>query len=228
MQTDANGKEIPNGRYQVDPTTGLYKLNTTNPVVGNREPDFLGGINNTLRYKKLTLSFLLDIRKGGDVFNGTEYTMVSNGLSKKTLLNDRQSVTVSGVNSQTGDDFSQTYNADQSYTINGTTYSGTYMIQRYWANYAANSLNFITSVNWVKLRSLSLTYDFTSMLKNQKVIKGISATAVGTNLLTLTNYKGMDPEVSAAGGTGGSGSTGIDYLGVPAVASLTFGINLTF
>jgi len=227
-QTDANGKEIPNGRYQVDPTTGLYKVNATNPVVGNREPDFLGGINNTLRYKKFTLSFLLDIRKGGDVYNGTDYTMVLNGLSKKTLLNDRQSVTVSGVNSQTGDDFNQTYNAGQSYTINGTAYDGSYMIQQYWQNYAANSYNFITSVNWVKLRSLSLTYDFTSMLKNQNVIKGISATAVGTNLLTLTNYKGMDPEVSAAGGTGGSGSTGIDYLGVPAVASLTFGINLTF
>ena len=102
------------------------------------------------------------------------------------------------------------------------------MIQRYWSNYAANSYNFITSVNWLKLRSVSLTYDFTSMLKNQKVIKGISATAMGTNLLTWTNYKGMDPEVSAAGGTGGSGSTGIDYLGVPAVASFTFGINLTF
>lgn len=227
-EKDADGKEIADGRYQVDPTTGLYKLNTANPVVGNREPDFLGGINNTLRYKNLTLSFLFDIRKGGDVFNGTEYTMVTNGLSKKTLLNDRQSVTVTGVNSQTGADFSQTYNADQSYVINGTTYAGTYLIQQYWQNYAANSLNFITSVNWVKLRSASLTYDFTGLLKNQKVIKGISATAVGTNLLTLTNYKGMDPEVSAAGGTGGSGSTGIDYLGVPAVASLTFGINLTF
>ena len=222
------GKEIPTGRFQVDPTTGVYKLNTTNPVVGNREPDFIGGISNTLRYKKFTLSFLLDIRKGGDVYNGTEYSMVVNGLSKKTLLNDRQSVTVSGVNSQTGADFNQTYNADQSYTINGTTYSGTYLIERYWANYAANSLNFITSVNWVKLRSLSLTYDFTNMLKNQKVIKGISATAVGSNLLTLTNYKGMDPEVSAAGGTGGSGSTGIDYLGVPAVSTFTFGINLRF
>jgi ferric enterobactin receptor len=227
-ENDANGKPIPNGRYQVDPTTGLYKLNTLNPVVGNREPDFLGGINNTFRYKKFTLSFLLDIRKGGDVYNGTEYTMVVNGLSKKTLLSDRQSVTVTGVNSQTGADFNQTYNADQSYAINGTTYAGSYLIQRYWANYAANSMNFITSVNWLKLRSLSLTYDFTNMLKNQKVIKGISATAVGTNLLTWTNYKGMDPEVSAAGGTGGSGSTGIDYLGVPAVASLTFGINLTF
>jgi hypothetical protein len=102
------------------------------------------------------------------------------------------------------------------------------MIQRYWSNYASNSLNFITSVNWLKLRSLSLTYDFSNMLKNQKIIKGLSATITGTNLATWTNYKGMDPEVSAAGGTGGSGSTGIDYLGVPATASGAFGINLTF
>lgn len=227
-ETDADGNEIANGRYQVDPTTGLYKLNTLNPVVGNREPDFIGGVNNTLRYKNLSLAVLFDIRKGGDVYNGTEYAMVINGLSKKTLLNDRKSVTVSGVNSVTGEEYTQTYEADKSYTIGGTTYSGTNMIQRYWSNYAANSYNFITSVNWVKLRSLSLTYDFTNMIKNQKVIKGLSATAVGTNLFTWTNYDGMDPEVSAAGGTGGSGSTGIDYLGVPAVASFTFGLNITF
>lgn len=228
-ETDANKKEIPNGRYQVDPTTGLYKLNTNNPIVGNREPSFIAGFNNTFRYKKFMLTFLLDIRKGGDVYNGTEYAMVLNGLSKRTLLNDRQSVTVSGVNSQTGADFTQTYNADQSYTISGTTYSGKYMIQQYWANYAANSMNFITSVNWVKLRSVSLTYDFSGILKNKKIFKDLSATAIGYNLLTLTNYKGgLDPEVSAAGGTGGSGSTGIDYLGVPAVASFTFGINMSF
>jgi hypothetical protein len=174
------------------------------------------------------LSFLLDARKGGDVYNGTEYAMVVNGLSKRTLLNDRQSVTVTGVNSQTGAEFNQTYNAGQSYNINGTTQSGNYLIQQYWANYAANSENFLTSVNWLKLRSVSLTYDFSGLLKNQTVVKGFSATASGTNLLTWTNYKGMDPEVSAAGGTGGSGSTGIDYLGVPAVASFTFGINVTF
>jgi TonB-linked SusC/RagA family outer membrane protein len=227
-EVDAKGVEIPNGRYQVDPTTGLYKLNTNNPVVGNREPDLIGGISNTFRYRQLSLSFLLDIRKGGDVFNGTEYALVLNGLSKKTLLNDRQSVTVTGVNSVTGEDFTQTYDASQSYTIGSTTYAGVNMIQRYWSNYAANSYNFITSVNWVKLRSLSLTYDFSDVLKGQKVIKGLSATAVGTNLFTWTNYKGMDPEVSAAGGTGGSGSTGIDYLGVPAVASFTFGVNITF
>jgi TonB-linked SusC/RagA family outer membrane protein len=229
-EKDAKGDETADGRYQIDPNTGLYKFftGTNAAIVGNREPDFIGGFSNTFRYKKLMLSFLLDFRKGGDVYNGTEYALVVNGLSKRTLLNDRQSVTVTGVNSQTGEDFTQTYNADESYNINGTTVSGRDMIQRYWSNYASNSDNFITSVNWIKLRSLSATYDFSGMLGNQKVIKGISVSATGTNLFTWTNYKGMDPEVSAAGGTGGSGSTGIDYLGVPAVASFTFGLNLTF
>jgi outer membrane receptor protein involved in Fe transport len=227
--TDANGKEISNGLYQIDPTTGLYKFYTgTDLTVGNREPDYIGGFVNTLRYKHLTLNFLLDIRIGGDVFNGTEYAMVINGLSKLTTQNNRQSVTLKGVNAVTGTDTTITYSADQSYTIGGTTYSGTNMIYRYWQNYAADSYNFITSVNWLKLRSISLAYDFSGILKNQKVIKGLTATVVGTNLFTWTNYKGMDPEVSAAGGTGGSGSTGIDYLGVPAVASFTFGVNLKF
>ena len=226
-ELDSKGVEMPNGRNLVDPTTGFYKVKTTNPVVGNREPEFIGGFSNSFRYKKLSLSFLLDIRKGGDVFNGTEYALVTNGLSKLTTLNSRRLVSVKGVNSVTGADFNQTYTADQNYTIGSTTYSGAYMIQQYWQNYAANSYNFITSVNWLKLRSLSLNYDFTSMLKNTKVIKGISVTAVGTNLFTITNYKGMDPEVSAAGGTGGSGSTGIDYLGVPTVRTFTFGVNIT-
>lgn len=226
-EVDAKGVEIANGRYQVDPNTGLYKTNPNSPVVGNREPDFIGGFNNTFRYKKFTLSFLLDIRKGGAVFNGTEAVLVANGLSKLTTANDRQSVTVTGVNATTGADYTATYEAGKTYTLGANTYAGSYLIQQYWANYAANSYNFLTNVNWLKLRSLSLTYDLTDYFKSKKVIKGLSVTAVGTNLWTLTNYKGMDPEVSAAGGTGGSGSTGIDYLGVPATASFTFGVNIT-
>jgi len=229
-EVDADKNEIPNGRYQVDPTTGLYLLSSTanDKVVGNREPHYIGGLNNTLRFKDVTLSFLFDFRKGGDVYNGTDYFMVVHGGSPKTLENNRQSVTVSGVNSQTGADYTQTYEAGKTYTINNVNYAGEYMIQQYWQNYAANSYNFITSVDWIKLRSVSLTYDFSNLLKKQNVVKGLSATVTGTNLVTWTNYKGMDPEVSAAGGTGGSGSTGIDYLGVPATSSFTFGINLTF
>ncbi len=231
-----DGKEVTkiveneNGRYKIDPSTGLYKIHSSsNDVVGNREPKFIGGLNNTLRYKDFTLSFLLDFRYGGAVYNGTEYCMVDNGLSKRTLLNDRQSVTFSGVNADTGEDMTVTYEADKTYTINGVEYSGRNMIQRYWSNYASNSFNFITDVNWLKLRSLSLSYDLSRLLlTKQNVIKRLVLSVTGTNLFTWTNYKGMDPEVSTAGGTGGSGAVGIDWNSVPAVSSFTFGVNVTF
>ena len=222
--------ENENGRYKIDPTTGLYKIHTSsNDVVGNREPKLIGGLNNTFRIKDFTLSFLFDFRFGGAVYNGTEYCMVDNGLSKLTTLNNRESVTFSGVNAETGEPMTVTYDADKTYTISGVEYSGRNMIQRYWSNYASNSYNFITDVNWLKLRSLSLTYDLSRLiLKKQNVIKRLAVNLTGTNLFTWTNYKGMDPEVSTAGGTGGSGAVGIDWNSVPAVSSFTFGVNVTF
>lgn len=228
-QHDADGNEISGGKYLIDPTTGLYKVHSgTNDVVGNREPKLIGGWNNTFTYKNLSLSFLLDFRIGGDVFNGTEQFMVNNGLSKLTTLNNRQSVTVDGINANTGEAYTATYEAGKTYTFGETTYSGEAMIQKYWSNYAQNSYNFIQSVNWLKLRSLSLSYDFTSLLPSHNIIKRLSANITGQNLLTWTNYKGMDPEVCTAGGTGGSGATGIDYCSVPSVRTVTFGVNITF
>lgn len=228
-QHDADGNEISGGKYLIDPTTGLYKVHSgTNDVVGNREPKLIGGWNNTFTYKNLSLSFLLDFRIGGDVFNGTEQFMVNNGLSKLTTLNNRQSVTVDGINANTGEAYTATYEAGKTYTFGETTYSGEAMIQKYWSNYAQNSYNFIQSVNWLKLRSLSLSYDFTSLLPSHNIIKRLSANITGQNLLTWTNYKGMDPEVCTAGGTGGSGATGIDYCSVPSVRTVTFGVNVTF
>lgn len=215
------------GKYIVDPATGLYKLtNATTNIVGNREPSFIGGFNNSIRYKNLNLSFLFDIRCGGDIYNGTEYSLLRSGLSTQTLKRD--AVTVSGVDAK-GNAVEQTYKSGETYTINGATKSGDYMIQEYYKNYASNSHNLITDTNWLRLRQLSLSYDFTDLIKSQNVVKGLSATVMGNNLWLLTNYKGMDPEVSSAGsGTGGAGSMGIDYCGVPSTAGLTFGVNLTF
>ena len=243
----ADGEETKDGSYIVDPATGLYKNSkvSTN-VVGNREPSLIGGLNNSISYKNFNLSFLFDIRLGGDIYNGTDYYLTMRGLSMKSL--DRTSVTVSGVE-DTGEktngtvlqedgsynqvpvykDVAYTYDADKTYTINGATYSGKYMIQQYWNNYCSNAYNFITKTNWLKLRSLSLSYDFTDLVSKTGFIKGLTANVTGTNLFTWTNYKGMDPEVSVSGsGTGGSGSAGLDYCGVPATAGLSFGLNLTF
>ena len=227
-EKDADGKEIANGRYVIDEATGLYTTTkvTTN-VIGNREPDFLGGLNNNFRYKNLNLSLLLDIRKGGDIYNGTEYYLTSMGMSMRTL--DRESVTVSGVAKATGLPLTYTYETGQTYVINGVSYSGEYMIQSYWASYSNNAYNFMTKTNWLRIRSLSLSYDFSDLIKNKATIKGLSVSVAGYNLWLWTNYKGMDPEVSVSGsGTGGSGSMGIDYCGVPATRNVTFGINATF
>ncbi len=216
------------GEYIIDPKTGLYKINSDNMIVGNREPDFIAGFTNTLSYKGFTLSFLLDFRKGGAVYDGTSYYMTSLGMHPQTLLNDRQSITFTGVVEGSSEPTTITYEAGKEYEIGGTKYSGEAMIQKYWSNYCSNSHNFLTDVNWMKLRYVSLTYDFTRLLSSRKVIKGLTANITGSNLFTITNYKGMDPEVSTAGGTGGAGATGIDYCSVPATSSFTFGVNITF
>lgn len=227
-EKDADGKEIANGRYQVDATTGLYQLsNVQTNIVGNREPKMIGGLSSTLRWKDLSFSFLLDLRIGGDIYSGTQYYLTTKGQSMRTL--DRSAVTVDGVDSKTMQPVTYTYEIGQTYTINGKQYSGENMIQQYWSNYAENAYNFITDVNWLKLRSLSLSYDFSKLISKQKVLKGLVATFSANNLFTITNYKGgMDPEVAAVGSAGGSGSVGIDYCGVPTQTSYSFGLNLTF
>ena len=227
-EKDEKGKEIPGGRYVIDEATGLYTTTkvTTN-VIGNREPKIIGGLNNNFRYKNLNLSCLFDIRVGGDIYNGTDYYMTLRGMSPRTL--DRQSVTVSGVSKATGEPLSYTYEAGKTYTINNASYSGEYMIQQYWSSYCDNAYNFMTSTNWLRLRSLALSYDFSDLFINKRFIKGLSASVAGYNLALWTNYKGMDPEVSVSGsGTGGSGSMGIDFCGVPATRNVTFGLNVIF
>ena len=234
VKTNADGSEtvsvseVENGQYQVDPSTGLYKLKgTTTNVVGNREPKFTGGLTNNFRWKDLTFSFLIDFRLGGDIYNGTQYYLTSMGQSMRTL--ERDEVTVSGINATTGEEFSQTYRRGETYLINGVNKSGESMIQSYWSNYCSNAYNFIQDVNWLKLRSINLSYDFSKLINGQNFIKGLTASFTANNLFTWTNYVGgMDPEVAAVGSAGGSGSVGIDYCGVPTQRSYAFGINLTF
>jgi TonB-linked SusC/RagA family outer membrane protein len=232
--TTRKATAVPNGRFQIDPTTGLYMRTTDNSqVVGNREPKMIGGFNNSLSYKNLNLSFLFDVRLGGQIYNGTEYYLVSRGLSAQTA--DRKSVTFTGVvnkgtlTAPVWEEQTITYKAEETYVIGGTSRSGKYMIQQYWSTYLNHSDNFMTETNWVRLRSISLSYNFKDIVKKQNIIKGLTATVTGTNLWLLTNYKGMDPEVATSGsGTGGSGSVGFDYCSVPATAGVSFGLNITF
>lgn len=207
------------GNVILDWNTGLPTVSAleTN-YLGNREPKFIGGLNNSFSYKNWNLSFLIDFRKGGDVLNGTEYLLTQYGLSKQTE-NRGNTITLTGVakNPSTGEfePVSKEVVADQKF---------------YQDYFVKQTSNFIEEVNWVRLRSVNLSYDLpNTVLERSKVFKGASFSLSGSNLLLFTNYTGIDPETSAAGaGVVGSGSVGIDYAGVPNTRGVTFGVNLKF
>lgn len=207
------------GNVILDWNTGLPTVSAleTN-YLGNREPKFIGGLNNDFTYKNWNLSFLIDFRKGGAVLNGTEYLLTQYGLSEQTL--DRgNTMTLNGVaknpNTNLFESVSRDVVADQKF---------------YQDYYVQQTSNFIEEVNWVRLRSVMLSYDLPkSVLAKSKVFKAVSFNLSGNNLLLFTNYTGMDPETSAAGaGVVGSGSVGVDYAGVPNTKGVTFGVNLKF
>ena len=217
------------------PTTdGVYSYE-----IGNREATFTGGWNNTLSFKGFTFNMLWEFRVGGDVFNGTKYAMTNAGTSQFSADVRNQPLTITGVQ-QTGKDDkgnpvygaveSHTWTPDGVFEYNNKQTSGYNIIKNYYTGaYSYEVANWLTKVNSLRLRTLSLTYDLPKkLLQKTRVIKRASFTATANNVLLFTNYDG-DPEVAASGaGSGGSSSVGFDYLGTPATSSFTFGVNLTF
>ena len=208
---------------------GFPTESTASVQVGNRESKFTGGWNNTITYKNWSFNMLWEFRVGGDVFNGTKYAMTMAGTSKFSGDIRNQALTISGVN-KAGEPVSNTWEADKVYNFGGKEMLGYNIIKNYYTGaYNYETSNWLTKVNSLRLRTVSLSYSVPqSFLAKTKVIKRASLSATATNLLLFTNYDG-DPEAAASGaGAGGSSSVGFDYCGVPATASFAFGVNLTF
>ena len=209
---------------------GMPTYTTNLSAVGNRESSFTGGLNNTLTWKGFTFNMLWEFRVGGDVINGTQYAMNSSGVSQFSADVRNKPLTVTGVDAD-GKAVSNTWEVGKTYIFNGIETSGYNIIQDYYQSYySKETRNYITDVNSLRLRSVSLSYDLPkTFLQKIGFIKRASVSVAATNLINFhENYNG-DPEVAAAGaGVGGSSSVGFDYCGVPATSSMSFGLNLTF
>ena len=208
------------GAILVSPLTGLPLTETVWNVVGDRNPDFVIGFVNSFKYKNIGLSFVLDARKGGDVYNATESYMYSRGLSMKTL--DRETpYTFRGV---LKDGLENT----ESPTKNSI------QVTPYYNNAFYSALadeNFIErDVNWLRVKELTLRYSIpSSVLSRAKLFKSANVFVTGTDLLLLTNYTGGDPGVNGNNtATGGSGGQGIDFGNLPLPKVFNVGINLGF
>ena len=202
---DANGYPI------INPAKGIY--------IGNREPDFLTGLGSSFRYKHATLSFLLDGRCGGDVANVTGRALLSNGMARIWEKYRNREYIVDGVQAVTLPDGTTGYVKNTTPIVLDQNYVNKY--------YSTVSSNFIEDGSYLRLSYVTLSYDFSSMLKKSWAVKNLSLSATGRNLFLLTKYTGNDPAVlvSTAGGTGGAG---IDSYQVPVSRSFNFTLKATF
>ena len=191
---------------------GYPQVAPTLEYIGNREPDWIGGITNTIRYHTWSLAFTWDVRIGGKIFNATENALVRSGLSMKTL--DRgESKVFDGIVESTGERNTQSVVLDQDY---------------YTSLYALNGREFVEDGTWYRMRFITLSYAVPAQRLANLPINSLQFYVTGRNLLMFTNYSGVDPEVSGSGaGVGGAGSFGFDNLGVPATRGVDFGLRLS-
>lgn len=192
---------------------GYPQVQSTLQYIGDRNPDWTGGITNAFTYKNaLSLSFLWDVRIGGDIYNATENVLVRSGLSTKTL-NRGETVVFDGIIESTGEPNTQSVVLNQDY------YQTIYPFQGY---------DFVEDGSWWRLRYVTLTYTLPKRIIERTPINTLQVFGTARNLILITDYSGVDPEVSGSGaGVGGSGSFGFDNLGVPATRGFDLGLRLT-
>lgn len=197
------------GDLLINPSTGTPVLKSSSEFeyLGDRAPKFTLGYLNSFRYKNLTLSFLLDLRVGGDVYNQTEYELYRRGLSIKTLDREQPRI-IKGV---LKDGLENTANP----TINNI------MITPYtYSNYYSSTTGSIApeqflekNIKTLRLRDVTIAYELPQKLAAKTgFITAVSLYVTFTDLFLITNYTGIDPDVNGNNpATGGAGGYGIDY-----------------
>lgn len=196
---------------------GYPKINPTKSVlIGNREPDFLMGLNNSFYFKGFNMAFLIDGRVGGDIYNATSRGMWSSGQHKDLEFYRGRQVVWDGVVEQ----------SDGTYVKNTTPIVlDSKTITEY---YAGVSSNFIEDGSYVRLNYVTIGYDFSSLLRNKTQFTSLKCSLTGSNLLLLTKYTGSDPQINANTGSGGTGGMGIDYYPVPPTRGINLTVSATF
>jgi len=208
------------GQILINPTTGLPLTETVWNVVADRNPDFVMGFVNSFRYKNLSLNFVLDLRKGGDVYNGTESFLYRGGFSRNTLNREQPYIFQGVLKDGLENTDAPTKNSVQviPYYNNGyyTSLADEAFIER--------------NINWLRVKELTLRYALPpSLLSRTRVFKTANLFVTGTDLLLLTNYTGGDPGVNTNNtATGGSGGYGYDFGNLPLPRIYNAGINIGF
>lgn len=203
-QRDAQGRPLVSD-------TGAPLLTSGKTVyMGNYNPNYTLGFNNTLTYKGISLSFLLDYRNGGTVIAGTQALLDSDGHSKASLRGREEGIVL------------------DAYTVDGQKNTTAIPAQKYFGaigeRYPASEFYARSATN-LRLRELVLGYSFSpSILGENGFIRGARISLVGRNLFFLHKEAPFDPEVV----TGTGNYQGIEYNSLPSTRNIGLNLKLMF
>ena len=196
------------GQIEVD-DDGIPISTTENQEVGNTNPDFTAGFFNTFTYKKLSLSFLFDWKKGGDVVNLDGHYMWFYGTSKVTEQGREAPFVV----------------PNSVYASDGKANTTAITAQDYWPAVSNISEAYVEDGTYIKLRTVSLAYTLGENMKKSP-FKSLTISAGANNLwIHAPHYTSGDPEANI---TGGSNGQGITNFAAPTSRSYIVGIKATF
>jgi hypothetical protein len=202
---------------------------STDGRVGDPNPDWIIGLRNTFTYKNFSLSTLLDIRIGGDMWNGTVGVMNFWGVGEETLERTVKGHVFDGVL------------ADGTPDANGVQVGGTTnnipvdfadpnlgVGNNKWTRYAFGGLveENVEDASWVRLREVTLNYNLPSSLFDNLPISSATLSLTAKNLFLITEYSGVDPESNLTGATGNG--FGLEYFGMPNTKSFGAKLNIKF
>lgn len=218
---------------------GLPLFTNDKVVLGNGIPDWTAGLSNRFSYKGLTLQFLLDIKQGMDVYSMTNSVGASKGLLDVTTqgrdaFNSARELAEAADPDFNINDWVPTDGYVSSGVVNtGTAENPVYVQnstpvnpQSYWNTVFNNTpAPFIYDASYVKLRELSLGYDFPTNLLSGLKMTSLNMSLFARNLLTFSkNLPNIDPESMYTSGNG----QGFEYGSLPSRQSYGFNIKVTF
>lgn len=191
---------------------GYYaKTPNSNYVIGNFQPDWTGGIQNTLSYKNISLGFLIDMQKGGDIFSlDTWYGRATGIYASSVGTNDlgnpiRNTLANGGGVLLDGVQGTVTYAPNGTYTVTNTSPNETRADASTSNNpygYArAPSAEHVYDAGFVKLREANITYNFGDKILDATPFTRGSIAFIGRNLWIIDkSVPYADPEAGLSSG----------------------------
>lgn len=208
-----------NGQRVVDPANGQYiKTATSNNVIGDTNPEWLMGLSNTLTYKDLSFSFLIDVQQGGSIFSLDTYYGMATGLYEETSFINDLGNPVRNTLADGGGFINEGVNPD------GSANTTRIRADRYGAQGYARGLPnsaFVYDASYVKLREVALTYNMPGRFLDNSFLTGLSFSVTGSNVWIISkNMPYADPESGLSSGNLQGYSTG------PLPSTKDYGFNI--